>query len=238
MRIIERHLMSTVLLVRHGVTDMTGSVLTGHAPGVHLNERGRAQAAALAERIAVVPIRSVVSSPLERCLETAEAIAAAQAAAGGNHTAEPDERLIECRYGDWTGQPIKDLSRAALWRIVQRQPSAARFPHGESLAEVSTRAVEAIRDWDSRLGPDAVWVAVSHGDVIKTVLADALGVHLDQFQRIVVDPCSVSVIRYTADRPYVFRANDIGGDLADFAPKRRSRHRGATVGGGAGAGTV
>jgi probable phosphomutase (TIGR03848 family) len=233
--------MSTVLLVRHAVTDVTGSVLSGHAPGVHLNERGRAQAAALAERIAAVPVQCIVSSPLERCLETAGAITAAQAAGGRERPVEPDERLTECRYGDWTGQPIKDLSHGPLWRIVQRQPSAARFPHGESLAEVSTRAVEAIRDWDTRLGPDAVWVAVSHGDVIKTVLADALGLHLDQFQRIVVDPCSVSVIRYTADRPYVFRANDTGGDLSDFAPKHRPRHRrstGATVGGGAGAGAV
>jgi broad specificity phosphatase PhoE len=104
---------------------------------------------------------------------------------------------------------------------------AARFPGGESLAEVSARTVDAVRDWDARLGADAIWVACSHGDPIKAVLADALGLHLDQFQRIVVDPCSASVVRYTATRPLVLRSNDVGGDLADLAPppKRRRNSR-------------
>jgi broad specificity phosphatase PhoE len=128
-----------------------------------------------------------------------------------------------------------------MWKVVQTQPSAARFPAGESLAEVSARAVAAVRHWDAALGSDAIWVACSHGDVIKAILADALGLHLDQFQRIVVDPCSVSVVRYGDTRPFVLRSNDTGGDLAAFAPpkRRRGRSRGdATVGGGAGAGTV
>jgi probable phosphomutase (TIGR03848 family) len=231
--------MSTVLLVRHGLTALTGSVLVGHTPGVHLDERGTAQAAAVAERIAVLPLCVVVSSPLERCVDTAKFIAAAPASPPEQHL---DERLTECRYGDWTGKPIKDLVREPMWRVVQAQPSAARFPAGESLAEVSARAVEAVRDWDVRLGADAIWVACSHGDVIKAILADALGLHLDQFQRIVVDPCSVSVVRYTAARPYVFRANDIGGELASFAPRKRRGRRAkdpqATVGGGAGGGAV
>ena len=121
---------------------------------------------------------------------------------------------------------------------MQTQPSAARFPNGESLSEVSARAVSAVRDWDARLGEDAIWVACSHGDVIKAILADALGLHLDQFQRIVVDPCSVSVVRYTDTRPYVLRSNDVGADLSAFVPpKKKSRRRKSTdaaVGGGAG----
>jgi probable phosphomutase (TIGR03848 family) len=231
---------STVLLVRHGLTAMTGSVLAGHTSGLALDERGRAQSVATAARIAVLPLRAVVSSPLQRCVETADAIAAGQAGDGPDR--HLDERLTECRYGEWTGKPMKELVRDPMWRVVQTQPSAARFPGGEGLAEISARAVEAVRDWDARLGPEAIWVACSHGDVIKAILADALGLHLDQFQRIVVDPCSVSVVRYTADRPYVLRANDTGGELAGFRPAKRNRRRakdaGATVGGGAGAGTT
>jgi probable phosphomutase (TIGR03848 family) len=232
--------MSTVLLVRHGLTALTGPVLTGRTPGVHLDDRGRAQAEALAQRAAALPLAAVVTSPLERCAETADLIAAAQKTAPQRHV---DERLIECGYGDWTGKPLKELARDPLWKVVQAQPSAARFPNGESLLEVAARAVQSIRDWDARLGANAVWVACSHGDVIKAILADALGLHLDQFQRIVVDPCSASIVRYTDTRPYVLRANDVGGDLAPFVPPKRrgrSRKRGpeATIGGGSGAGSV
>jgi probable phosphomutase (TIGR03848 family) len=234
--------MSTVLLVRHGLTPMTGPVLAGHTPGVLLDERGRKQAAALAQRVAALPLSAVVTSPLERCVETAEAVLTAQREAGRTPAWHLDERLIECRYGDWTGRPIKELARDPLWKVVQTQPSAVRFPGGESLVEVAARAVSAVRDWDARLGENAVWVACSHGDVIKAILADALGLHLDQFQRIVVDPGSASVVRYTETRPYVLRVNDTGGDLAGFAPpKKRRRPRGgdaATVGGGEGQGAV
>jgi probable phosphomutase (TIGR03848 family) len=229
---------STLLLVRHGLTEMTGPVLAGRTPGVHLDERGRKQATAVAERIAALPLAAIVTSPLERCVETAGYIRKAQSGL----KVQRDRRLIECGYGDWTGKALKDLAKDPMWKVVQTQPSAARFPNGESLCEVSARAVAAVRDWDSRLDADAVWVACSHGDVIKAVLADALGLHLDQFQRLVVDPCSVSVIRYTDTRPYVLRSNDTGGDLAPFAPPkrtgRRRRSSEATVGGGAGAGNV
>jgi probable phosphomutase (TIGR03848 family) len=233
---------STLLLVRHGLTAKTGPVLTGRAPGVHLDERGEKQAAAVAERIAALPLAAIVSSPLERCVDTAERIRGAQQVAGREPDWQLDERLIECGYGTWTGRPIKELTKEPLWKVVQAQPSAVRFPDGEALMEVSARAVSAVRDWDQRLGEDAIWVACSHGDVIKSILADALGLHLDQFQRIVVDPCSVSVIRYTATRPYVLRSNDIGGDLSPFLPPkrrgRRPRASDATVGGGAGGGSV
>jgi probable phosphomutase (TIGR03848 family) len=221
---------------------MTGPVLAGRTPDVHLDERGQKQATALAERMALVPLTTIVTSPLERCVETADAVFAAQAEAGRAPERAVDDGLIECGYGGWTGRPIKELTKDPLWKVVQTQPSAARFPDGESLQEMAARAVATVRAWDARLGPDAVWVACSHGDVIKAIVADALGLHLDQFQRIGVDPCSVSVIRYTADRPYVLRTNDVGGDLAPFAPppkkSRRRRSDGATVGGGAGAGSV
>lgn len=234
--------MSTLLLLRHGLTEHTGSVLSGRASGLHLNDRGVAQAAAAAERIAALPLAAVVTSPLERCTETATAVLEAQQGAGRAPAWEVDDRIIECGYGDWTGRQLKDLAKDPVWRTVQTQPSAARFPEGESLTEVSARAVAAVRDWDTRLGPDAIWLACSHGDVIKAVLADALGLHLDQFQRIVVDPCSVSVVRYTDARPYVLRANDVGGDLSGFAPParkgRRRKTSDATVGGGAGNGKV
>ena len=233
--------MSTVLLVRHGLTSMTGPILAGHTPALHLDDRGRAQAAAVAERIAVLPVQAIVTSPLERCVDTADVIAAAQVAASRTPERFVDERIVECRYGDWTGKAIKDLAKDPMWKIVQTQPSAARFPNGESLAEVSARAIDAIREWDAKLGEDAIWVACSHGDVIKAILADALGLHLDQFQRIVVDPCSVSIVRYTATRPYVLRSNDVGSSLEAFVPpKRKPRKRAtdATVGGGAGAGSV
>jgi probable phosphomutase (TIGR03848 family) len=231
--------MSTLLLVRHGLTSMTGPVLAGRTPDVHLDERGQKQAAAVAERVAALPLTAIVTSPMERCVETAEAIAAVQPAEPAWHV---DDRLIECGYGDWTGRPIKELMKDPLWKVVQAQPSAVHFPNGEGLAEMATRAVAAVRDWDERLGEDAVWVACTHGDIIKAIVADALGLHLDQFQRIVPDPCSVSVIRYTKTRPYVIRVNDVGGDLAGFAPPKRRRKRSsgedATVGGGAGGASV
>ncbi len=235
--------MSTLMLVRHGLTALTGPVLTGRTPGVGLDARGVAQAEAVATRLAAVPLSLVVSSPLERCQQTAKTVRHAQLAAGHKPRWRTDRRLVECDYGDWTGKQIKDLVRDPMWKVVQTQPSAARFPGGESLTEVSARAVAAVRAIDAELGEDEVWVACSHGDVIKAILADALGLHLDQFQRIVVDPCSVSVIRYTGTRPYVLRSNDIGADLAMFAPKPRRGRRPApadqaTVGGGAGGGSV
>ena len=231
--------MATVLLVRHGLTAMTGPVLAGHTPGVHLDERGRAQAEAMAARLVPVPLAAAVTSPLERCVETAQAVLA-----GRSLVSSIEPRLAEVRYGDWTGKPLKDLAKQPLWRVVQAHPSAVVFPgaEGEALAGAQSRAVSAVREWDARIaasaGPDAVWLACSHGDIIKAVLADALGLHLDLFQRIVVDPCSVSVVRYTDTRPFVLRVNDTGGDVVALLPPKRRRPRKASadapVGGGAG----
>jgi probable phosphomutase (TIGR03848 family) len=231
---------TTVVLVRHGLTALTGPVLAGWTPGLHLDERGQQQAAAVAERLRPVPLAAVVSSPLDRCLDTASAVVA-----GRNVELQVEDRLGECRYGDWTGRPIKELAKDPLWKVVQAHPSAVVFPgpEGEPLRETSARAVSAVRDWNARLGPDATWLACSHGDVIKAVVADALGLHLDQFQRIVVDPCSLTVIRYTELRPFVVRVNDTGGGIEDLLPpprkgRRRRSASDATVGGGAGAGAV
>ena len=228
--------MATLLLVRHGLTAMTGPVLAGWTPGVHLDDRGREQARVLAERLLPVPVAAVVASPLERCQETAEALVAGRDALA----VTTDDRLGECQYGDWTGQELKKLVKDPLWKVVQAHPSAAAFPGGEALRDTQNRAVDAIRQHNARLGDDTTWVAVSHGDVIKAIVADALGMHLDMFQRIQIDPCSVSVIRYTTLRPFVVRLNDVGGSVADLLPpKRRSRRRTASsdaaVGGGAGA---
>ncbi len=235
--------MTTLLLVRHGRTAANASgTLAGWTPGVQLDDTGRAQAEALGSRLLALPLAAVVSSPLERCQETAAAIMAGRDAGTATHC---DERLGECRYGDWTGRPLKELAKEPLWKVVQAHPSAATFPgpEGESMADMQARAVAAVRSWNAELGPDATYVAVSHGDVIKAILADALGLHLDLFQRIQVDPCSLAVVRYTELRPFVVRMNDTGGSVGSLAPAARkgrarkargSAESDAAVGGGAG----
>lgn len=230
--------MTTVLLIRHGRTKAnTDGVLAGWTPGVMLDSEGEKQAAALGARLAEVPLTAVVSSPLERTLQTTTIMLREGRLATPIHE---DSRVGECRYGEWTGKTLKTLAKDPMWKVVQGHPSAAVFPgnDGESLARMQARAVSAVRSWNARLGPDAVYAVVSHGDVIKAILADAMGMHLDQFQRIVVNPCSVSVVNYTELRPFVERTNDTGGSLAGLAPKhagRKRRSSDAAVGGGAGA---
>jgi probable phosphomutase (TIGR03848 family) len=232
--------MATVILVRHGRTTANASgVLAGRLAGVRLDDTGQAQVAQAAERIASVPVAAVVTSPQERCRQTARAIAAGQP--GGSPLRPVTERgLAECDYGEWQGRKLRDLAKEKLWRTVQGQPSAAVFPGGEAMVTMQHRAVEAVRRHDAAVeaehGPGAVWVAVSHGDVIKAVVADALGLHLDLFQRINVDPASVSIVQYTPDRPYVLATNTHAGDLSWLArpARKRTRKSGATVGGGAG----
>lgn len=226
--------MTVVLLVRHGLTAGTGHMLTGRTPGIPLDDRGREQAAALAARLADVRLDAIVTSPLERCRQTAEAIAAARD--GGPLPVKEDEQFAEVNYGDWTGQSLKRLAKDPLWRVVQAHPSAVRFPgeDAESLLEVQHRAVNAVREWNARLGKDAVYLICSHGDVIKSVIADSLGLHLDLSQRIQVDPCSLTVIRYTPLRPFLVRMNDTGRTAAGLANGQQPRPGDAAVGGGAG----
>jgi probable phosphomutase (TIGR03848 family) len=210
---------ATLLLVRHGLTRLTGPVLAGWTPGLHLDERGVEQARAVAERLRPIPLAAVVSSPLERCREMAQAIAE-----GRRLEVVLDERFGEVRYGDWTGQEIRKLVRDPLWKVVQARPSAVTFPNGEALPDAQLRALAAVRDWNERLGPDATYVACSHADVIKAIVADALGLHLDQFQRIAISPASLTVIRYAGLRSTVVRVNDVGGAVDDLLPpKRRAR---------------
>ncbi len=231
--------MATLLLLRHGrTTANAGGGLAGTRP-VELDEAGRDQAAVLAARLAGLPLAAVVTSPLLRCRQTLELVLPGA-------TPILDERLTECGYGEWEGQSLKELAKHPLWRVVQQHPSAMVFPGGEAMSAMSCRAVAAARDWDARVaaehGPDSLWLACSHGDVIKAITADALGLHLDQFQRLVVDPASVTVIRYTPIRPFVLRLNDTGEGLAALVPAKpraASSQQGvaesdAAVGGGGG----
>lgn len=226
--------MATALLVRHGrTTANTAGLLAGRAPGVHLDEVGREQAARTAARISEVPLAAVVSSPLDRCRQTARFLLDAQSAAT---SAPVDPDLTECDYGQWQGRTLSDLATEDLWSLVQSAPSAVVFPGGESLAGMQARAVAAVRRHDAAIeaehGADAVWAAVSHGDVIKSILADALGMHLDLFQRLTVGPASVSIVRYGAGRPSVHAVNTDAGDLSWLAHGLGAGD--APVGGGAG----
>lgn len=240
--------MATLILVRHGrSTANTAGLLAGWTPGVTLDEHGAAQAAALPGRLADVPLAAAVTSPLERCAETLAPLLAARPGLA-LHT---DERIGECHYGDWSGRKLSELSEEPLMRVVQQHPSAAAFPGGESMRAMQARAVDAVRDWNARIeeehGTDAVYLMCSHGDIIKSLVADALGMHLDLFQRIHVDPCSVTAIRYTPTRPFLLRLGDTG-DFAALAPRDSTAPDAAAaqddaeaggeavVGGGAGAG--
>ncbi|WP_067501483.1 histidine phosphatase family protein [Actinoplanes sp. TFC3] len=224
--------MTTVLLLRHGRTTANASGgLAGRQP-VELDDTGRDQAKRVGERLRELPLTAVVTSPLIRCKQTLEL-------ALPGMEPQVDDGLIECGYGEWEGKPLKDLAKDPLWPVVQQHPSAVVFPGGEAMAAMSARAVATIRRWDARIsaehGPEALWLACSHGDVIKAIVADAMGLHLDEFQRIVADPASVSVIRYTPTRPFLVRLNDTA-DLSGLVPAAAQGSSDAAVGGGAGGG--
>jgi probable phosphomutase (TIGR03848 family) len=208
----------TVILLRHGRSSANAAgVLAGRSPGVELDETGRGQAEKVVARLDGVPLAAIVCSPMTRCQQTVAPLAAAR-----ELTPIIEPGLSEVDYGSWTGSELKSLAKEELWKVVQAHPSAAVFPEGEGLAAMQARAVAAIRKHDAAIaaehGPRAVWLVCSHGDPIKSVLADALAVHLDNFQRIVVDTCSISVIGYTPTRPFVARVNDVGGDVASLIP--------------------
>ncbi|MET8695668.1 MSMEG_4193 family putative phosphomutase [Streptomyces sp. SID2999] len=227
--------MPTLILVRHGrSTANTAGLLAGWTPGVALDERGAEQAAALPGRLDGLPLAEVVVSPLQRCQETMRPLLDARPGL----TPRTDDRIGECHYGDWSGRKLAELKDEPLMEVVQTHPSAAAFPGGESMREMQTRAVAAVRDWNARVesehGPDAVYLMCSHGDIIKSIVADALGLHLDLFQRVSVEPCSVTAIRYTRLRPYLVRLGETG-DLASLAPRETPPDDDAPVGGGAGA---
>ncbi|MEU7101379.1 MSMEG_4193 family putative phosphomutase [Streptomyces longwoodensis] len=227
--------MPTLILVRHGrSTANTSAVLAGRTPGVALDERGLEQAAALPGRLADLPIAEVVTSPLQRCRETLQPLLDARPGLPV-HT---EDRINECDYGDWSGRKLAELTDEPLMQVVQAHPSSAAFPGGESMRTMQSRAAEAVREWNARVerdhGPDAVYLMCSHGDIIKSLVAEALGLHLDLFQRISVEPCSVTVIRYTRLRPFLVRLGDTG-DFASLVPREEPPAGDATVGGDAGA---
>lgn len=236
--------MPTLILLRHGrSTANTSGVLAGRTPGVSLDEHGLVQAATLPQRLDGLPLALAVSSPLTRCQETLAPLLAARPGLE-LHT---DDRLNECDYGDWSGRKLAELGEEPLMQTVQQHPSAAAFPGGESLRAMATRAAEAVREWNAHVesvhGPRAIYLMCSHGDVIKSLVAETLGLHLDLFQRIAVDPCSVTVIRYTRLRPFLLRLGDTA-ELASVVPREpppdgsgatENSQGDAEVGGGSGA---
>lgn len=197
--------MTQILLIRHAVNDFvkTGK-LAGWTPGVHLNEEGQAQAAALGKRLANTPIDHLYASPLERTMETAEAIRQYHP----NLTIQQTTELGEVRYGDWEGMEISKLLGRKMWQVVQQYPSRAEFPNGETMRGVQVRAVNAVEALVSE-HPRQTVAIVSHADIIKMVLAHFLGMHLDEFQRIVITPASISMLSLGFGRPYVGTMNDM-----------------------------
>lgn len=216
--------MAVLLLVRHGrSTSNTAGTLAGRSPGIELDERGRSQAMTLGERLRGTTLAAAVRSPMLRCEQTLDL---SLASSGLRPTVHVDERLTECDYGQWTGRSLAELTGEPLWRTVQQHPSRVAFPDGETMVQMASRIVDAVRDWNVRLSiegqPEPVWLLVGHGDPIKAVLSDALGQQLDDFQRIVVDPASVSIVRYPAPGeegvPTVVAMNTTSGRVADRLP--------------------
>ena len=204
---------TTVYFVRHGTTTTTGKVLPGRAKGLHLSNEGQKQAEAVAQRLAALQkVDALYVSPLERTRETAAPIARARGV-----KAIAERGLLECDFGDWTGAELKELSKRPEWKTVQQYPSGFRFPNGESFREMQTRITTTVASLCARHAGDTI-VCVSHADPIKAAVADALGTHLDLFQRIVISPCSVTTIAYGAHGPVVLGVNSATGDLSSLKP--------------------
>lgn len=192
-----------LLLIRHAMNDWVKSGrLAGRSPHVHLNAQGRQQTQVLAQRLASIPLHAVFASPLERAQETAAPIAQA-------HELEVQTcpGIGELDFGEWTGRELKELSQGPLWRLVQVRPSAVRFPGGESFLEASHRAVDQVEEL-AACHPEKTIALVSHADVIKTVVAHYLGMHLDLFQRLVISPASITVLSFTPMGGLVLSVND------------------------------
>ncbi len=206
--------MTVLFLVRHGLTDHTGRRLYGWTPGVHLSERGRAQADELAGRFAKLELAAIYASPLERCRETAAPLASTKGLRV--HTRR---ELGEVDYGDWTNRPLAQLARTKLWKVVQQTPSQATFPNGESFLQVQERAVRAVREIADE-HPRRHVAVVSHGDLIRLLISHLAGAHVDEFQRISIDTASVSAVALGAGPPRIFRVNDTGS-LDGFVRRRR-----------------
>lgn len=202
-----------VLLVRHGRTATTGTVLPGRAKGLHLSDEGTAQAQAAADRIAQLErVHAVYASPLERTRETAAPIGRAV-----DQQVRTAKGLLECDFGEWTGKRLANLRKKPEWSTVQHRPSIFRFPGGESFAEMQLRIWNQMETLVAA-HPGQTVVAVSHADPIKAAVAMATGVHLDLFQRISISPCSITPLLFTASGPIVLAVNSTGDDLRTLAP--------------------
>ena len=213
--------MTTILLIRHAVNDHVKThKLAGWTPGVHLNDEGKAQAAALGKRLADVPIQHIYASPLERTMETAAAIQ-------HHHShlqIEENLQIGEVEYGDWEGMKLSTLCQRKMWPVIQEYPSRASFPNGETLRGVQVRAVDETERIVKK-HPRELVVMVSHADLIKLVLAHYLGMHLDNFQRIVVSPASISTLMLGHSRPFVTTMNDIAHVLQLEREKKRDQEK-------------
>jgi len=208
--------MTTLFLIRHGLTAVTGSRLYGRTGGIHLDERGRRQAAALVERLEGVRLTALYSSPLERCTETLQPLATARGL-----EIRTSDALIEMDAGDWTGRTLPSLRRTKLWDTVQRSPSRFQFPSGESFVEAEARLLHEVEQIVTR-HPRGRVVVGTHGDLVGMLVSHYAGAHLDQFQRVTVEPASVSVVHLGGGIPRILLVNDTGS-LRRFAPDRRAR---------------
>ncbi len=205
--------MTLLLLIRHGTNDWVHGRLAGWTPGVRLNEEGQNQAQALSERLGDLPIAAVYSSPLERTIETAQAIATPR-----NLIVRVVEGVGEVRYGDWNGGDLKELSKHELWPGVQFYPSGTRFPGGETLGEVQMRAIATL-DGLRAQHPNDIIAVVSHADLIKLVISYYIGIHIDLFQRLVINPASLTALAFAQMGPRLLAFNDTGS-LAHLRPKQ------------------
>ena len=227
--------MPTLILARHGrSTANTEGILAGRRPGIALDDVGRSQAMGIGERLRGVDLALAVHSPLQRCQETLEL--ALDSWAGGHPPVHADEGVIECDYGAWTGRTLSDLGSEELWATVQRRPSAVVFPEGEAMDAMRERVVAAVHTWNGQLGERDTWLLVAHADPIKAVLSDALGQPFDQFQRIGVDPASLSVVHYPGGEhpPFVVTVNSLSGQVRTFVGRFTESRPGPEPGGGAG----
>ncbi len=207
---------TVICFVRHGTTPTTGKVLPGRAKGLHLSEKGIAEAQLAGQRLAQLgSVAAIYASPLERARETAAEISRLV-----GRSVHVDRGLYECDFGDWTGEPLAKLSKLPEWQTVLRHPSGFRFPNGESFVEMQGRIAGTVEKLRERHRGEVI-VAVSHADVIKVAVTDALGVPLDLMQRTVISPCSITVVSYSTGPPTVLAVNSTG-ELANLGIARSS----------------
>ncbi|MEY4795744.1 MAG: hypothetical protein RLZZ105_170 [Actinomycetota bacterium] len=198
-------------MVRHGKTPSTGKLLPGRAKGLHLSDTGKQEALVVAERLSKIKkVAAIYASPLERARETAAPIAKAL-----KQKVIINKGLLECDFGDWTGEELAKLMKLPEWSNVQRAPSTFRFPKGESFTEMQTRMVSTLDDLRKKHSGGVV-ICVSHADPIKAAVAHAMGTHIDLFQRIVISTCSVTAVSYSSFGPVVLTVNSTGGDLSEL----------------------